>query len=273
MNQLALLVVLFFTLHLSAQESKTFIQGRVFSDTIPVENIHIINKSTNKGTISNKNGDFKIFVSINDTITFSGVQFYKETIIISKQIIDAKFIRIFLIDKINELHEVNLSPYELTGNLITDSNKVKDSVSKVKSDALNFGEMDFSIASISVAKNLDEDRLPDPTDPNMQVGGDIVGLLSMVLKPVIKEASKIGKKKRVQKEEERKYQIQLKTAPQQIREDFGDDFFIETLGISVDQIEGFILHCVEKGINNLFLKNKKIEMIDVFLSESKKYKK
>ncbi len=273
MNRLNLLLILFFTVQLYAQESNTYIQGKVLSGSTPIENIHIINRSTNKGTISNKKGNFKIYVRVNDTITFSGVQFYTKTMIISKIEIHQKFLNILLYDKINELEEVNLEYKDLSGNLLVDSKKVMDSISKIQSGALNFAIMDFSLTSISVAKQLDEDRLPDSTDPMMPLGGDILGLLSFVLKPAIKEVSKIGKKKRQQKAEEKRYQNALELLPEKIRKDLGDNFFEQTLKISTDQIDDFILYCVKNGAGELFLKNKKMEMIDVFLTESKIYNK
>jgi hypothetical protein len=68
------LVMLFGFLHLSAQEP-VLIDGFVQSDSIQLQDIHILNLSTRQGTISNLNGKFRITVSVNDTLIFSGIQF------------------------------------------------------------------------------------------------------------------------------------------------------------------------------------------------------
>ncbi|MEN8124148.1 MAG: hypothetical protein ABFR32_03385 [Bacteroidota bacterium] len=271
MNQLNLIIALFLIVNINAQDNRVLVKGIVLSDSIPIENVHILNKTSKEGTISNKKGEFKIFAKENDTLLFSDIQFYRIEIQISKQHLKSKYIIIDLLPKTNTLAEVELKAHDLTGNLTSDTKKFKDTVTKVNS-ALDFGSMDFSIPSLSVAKQLDPDKMPDPTDPNVPIGGDIIGLAAFILKPLTKEIKKIGKTKRNLKEIERIYQQNAKSAPEKIRIEFGDKFFMETLSISINQIDAFIIFCETKGIIDLYLKNKKIEMIDVFLAESKNFK-
>jgi len=58
-----------------AQILRHAIIGRISNDSISVESIHILNKNTKKGTISNQYGLFKIPVGVNDTLVFEGIQF------------------------------------------------------------------------------------------------------------------------------------------------------------------------------------------------------
>ncbi len=271
MNQLNLNFALFIIINMHAQDKRKLIKGLVLSDSIPVENVHIFNKTSKRGAISDKEGKFKIFAKENDTLLFSDIQFYRVEILISKHQFSSKTIIIDLLPKTNTLAEIELKAHDLSGDLNTDSKKLVIPEPKENSTALNFSIYDFSIPSISVSKETDSDKLDDPTDPNIPIGGDIIGLAALILKPLTKEIRKIGKTKRNLKENEKIYQQNAKSAPEKIRIEFGDPFFIETLNISIDQIDAFIIFCETKGIIGLYLKNKKIEMIEVFLEESKNF--
>ncbi len=267
MNQLNLIIILFFTLHLSAQSEQVIIHGTITNDSIILENIHVFNINSKKGAITNIKGKFKIAVQLNDTLIFSGIQFYSKKLQITNQIIERKFIQIDLLQKINTLAEVEIKAHDLTGSLFVDMKKVKDTTFRPEPTPWN---IDFR-----VLPETNRDKPPDPsklTNPNAPIGGDLIGLTLFSFKPLIKEVSKIGKTKRDIKNKERIYQKKAKTAPEEIRTEFGDDFFIKTLNIPIEQIDAFIIYCESKNIIHLFLKGKKMEMIDVFLIESKSYK-
>lgn len=271
MNQLYLTCFLLNFSWLLAQSERVIISGQVKSDKNNIENIHILNNNTKKGSISNKNGKFNIAVKLNDTLTISGIQFYTLEIKITEKIIEDKYLVISLLQKINTLAEVKIKSHNLFGNLTLDAKNFMDTIKKINPAIANINSYDLSIPSKFMAKQLDEDRLDNPTDPMAPIGGDIIGLAYFILKPAINELKKINKTKRENKQKERKYIIQTKTAPEKIRSEFGDDFFIKTLRIPVNKIDAFILYCKPKGIINLYLKNNKIQLIDVFLSESKKF--
>ncbi|QRM88119.1 hypothetical protein FG167_02395 [Lacinutrix sp. WUR7] len=89
-----------------------------------VENIHIINKTSQKFTITNAKGKFVIPVKRNDTLIVSSIQNKIETLIISIEHILSKKIIITLEEQVNELDEVVIGKM-LTGDLITDLNAVE----------------------------------------------------------------------------------------------------------------------------------------------------
>jgi len=271
MNQLNLIIILFFTLHLSAQSEQVIIRGVITNDSVFLENIHVFNTNSKKGAITNIKGVFQITAQLNDTLIFSGIQFYSKKLQITKQIIESKFIHIDLLQKINTLAEIELKAHNLYGDLSIDSKNFTDAIHKANPMALNYSE-NYNAPSNIVAKKLDPDYLPDITDPMAPIGGDLIGLTLFIFKPLIKEVSKIGKTKREIKNKERIYQKKAKTAPEEIRTEFGDDFFIKTLNIPLEQIDTFIIYCESKNIIRLFLKDKKMEMIDIFLMESKSFK-
>ena len=272
MNRLYLIIFILISIHLSAQDSGIQLLGEITSDSLAIENVHIINKSSKTGTISDQNGEFAIKVQLNDTLLFSDIQYYLLEIIITKQIIDKKYMDISLLQRINTLDEVVLKTHDLMGNLSIDSKNFKETLEKENPLALKY-DGNYKALSNIVAKKLDPEYLPDVTDPMAPIGGDLIGLTLFLFKPLIKEVSKIGKTKRDQKKKERTYQKQAIKSPDKIRDELGDSFFIHTLHISVEKIDEFIDYCKPKGIINLFLANKKMEMIDIFLEESKSFKK
>jgi len=271
MKQLTLILLLFFALSISAQKRSGVLFGKIKFDSLSVENIHIFNKNTEKGTISNKKGEFNIVVKLNDTLMISGLQFYLMEIEINEKILEKKYIEIELLQKINTLSEVEIKAHNLIGNLSIDSKKFMDTLNEANPLAVSYENIDFSVPSKFVAEQLDPDRLPDVTDPMIPVGGDLLGLASMILKPLAKEVKKIGKRKRDIKNEEREYQNNLKTVFENIRSEFGDAFFIKTLHIPLEKIDAFIIYCESYGIVDLFLKNKRIELIDLLIRESNNF--
>ena len=76
-----------------AQDVKRIpVEGQIIVDYPDLEGVTIYNLSSNKGTITNKEGEFSILVALNDKIEISALQFEKFSITISQEILDAKSI-------------------------------------------------------------------------------------------------------------------------------------------------------------------------------------
>jgi len=72
-------------MNLSAQQP-VLVAGIVKSDSVRLADIHILNLTSRKGTISNAEGEFAVTVSPNDTLIFSGIQFYTLGLVVDKKI-------------------------------------------------------------------------------------------------------------------------------------------------------------------------------------------
>ncbi|APY12053.1 hypothetical protein BWZ22_12800 [Seonamhaeicola sp. S2-3] len=94
------------------------IEGKVISKT-DVENIHVINKTAQTFTITNKGGSFKITAKVNDTLQFSSIQQGIKNVVVSKGVIVSKTMLIQLDEQVNELDEVVVGKV-LTGDLLSD---------------------------------------------------------------------------------------------------------------------------------------------------------
>ena len=94
--------------------------GRVIDQEEGVPDMHIINRSSGRATISNEGGYFSIAVSPADTLLFSAVQYKRKTLVVLKEHLEAALLLVPVEPFVNELDEVILRPYNLSGDLDKD---------------------------------------------------------------------------------------------------------------------------------------------------------
>lgn len=109
---------------LNAQENK-ILHGHISTDSLPANNIHIINTTTKQGTTSDEFGEFSLPVSINDSLLFSSVQFQHRRLRVSEEIFNSGRLDIRLYPANNELEEVRITDLRLSGVLYGDVPKIK----------------------------------------------------------------------------------------------------------------------------------------------------
>ena len=256
-----------------AQNERIIIYGKLSSDSLSVDNVHIVNQNTKIGTLSNLYGEFKIIVKGNDTVIISAIQFQREKIVITKRHLEKLQFNLKIKPEITNLDEIVVSQHNLTGNFLIDAKNAKE-IGVMNEKLLGHGAWDVDFRIMDDYDKIDGIRPPNPsklTNPNIPIGGDVIGLLGLIFNPVIKEASKIGQRKRKQKLKKRKYNEASKTASDNIRIEFGDVFFIEKLYIPLGHIDLFLEFCKSKGLIDFFLNDQKIELIDLLFKESKVY--
>ena len=81
--------------------------------------IHVINTTQNKFSITDEDGEFFIYASLNDSIYFSALQYEPKTIIVDSYMMATKSILVELVDRVTELDEVVIGKI-LTGDLRSD---------------------------------------------------------------------------------------------------------------------------------------------------------
>ena len=111
-----------FSFHLAFSQSVEIV-GQI-ETKINIENIHVINKTSQLFTITNAKGEFKIYVTLNDTLQFSSIQHKLKEVIVTQEIVSTKICLVVLDKLINELDEV-LVGRVLTGDLLSDINNVE----------------------------------------------------------------------------------------------------------------------------------------------------
>jgi hypothetical protein len=250
-KSLLFILIILFCLKIYGQTERAVIFGKIKGDSISLENIHIINKSSQKGTITNNYGEFKIPVKENDTLIFSSIQFeFKQHIVSLKELKSASIV-IHLIAKINNLDEIVVKNHDLSGFLKNDleNTNLKNQVDAFSLNLPNAGkapvtEVDFINRKINYYSK----------------GGSLNKLYGWVS----------GKKKELKKLRsiETESVILLK-----IRELVTDKYLTETLNIKKEDIPAFIEYCKSKGIIKLFQQNKKDQVIDIIIKESITFKR
>ena len=111
---------------LSAQNLFTKqIEGRVYSESDDVAATHVLNITSDKASITDLNGFFSITANLNDTLVFSAIQFKKKTMVVTQNVLESKLLYVPLEDALNELNEVIVMPYNLTGDMTLDLDRME----------------------------------------------------------------------------------------------------------------------------------------------------
>ncbi|PTM10357.1 MAG: hypothetical protein DA407_03815 [Bacteroidetes bacterium] len=126
MNRLRLLIILLFPLSIIAQ-NESFVKGKIVeAGTIsPLENVNIVNLNKVIGTATDKNGEFEIRVSVNDTLHLSYLGFKSIKVRVTNDWVNfGSIATIELTELALALEEVVVSQMKLTGYLELDIQQV-----------------------------------------------------------------------------------------------------------------------------------------------------
>ncbi|WP_299245899.1 hypothetical protein [uncultured Aquimarina sp.] len=121
----ALYFVIFLLSFFGFSQNESIIRGKIVTDTLQSESINIINVTKGIGTISDGVGFFQIKATKGDTIIFSSVQHQRKAHIVTKRDLKKADLSIRLEIKVNELDEVMVSKYDLTGESKEDVKKIE----------------------------------------------------------------------------------------------------------------------------------------------------
>ena len=250
MNQLYVLPFLFICFLASAQENRIVISGEVKNDSIPIENAHIINKTSRKGSVSNAAGQFKISVTDKDTLIISDIQYQDRIIMVTQDHLLTKFIEINMLELTNELDEVVVQQFDDMSEELGLPNAGKKPLNKLERNLNHYSQKSTPIVIL-------EALLFKP-------GGidDIYNIVS-------------GNRKRDRKLkqliEEDQLNEQKSSYVKILRNEFQDDFFIKEVKIQENEIDSYIYFCLSKGIGPLYEKGRLIEVIDILIKSKQAY--
>ena len=261
MRKYLILILLFNSLHLLGQK-KIFLHGMLRDSTSLLKNVHIVNLNTEKGTFSNDYGQYRIVVSLGDTLRFSSVEYETVKKTITDRIYFSKKLNLVLKNKNYVLNEIVVKKHDLTGNLSIDRKKVpEDTIATMGKNLSNLID-DISKKSQKGILNKpskkdsklaeESKRNTDPTKSfnGLDLGSIVGGLISLIPKNKSKKKSK-------------KKSIQL--LKNSILSDFGYDFF-DQLNIPDDEIYAFLNYCSKFNIEELYEQESKLNLIK-FLEE------
>ena len=208
-----------------------------------VEGINIYNKSSQKGTITSNTGEFEIMVAENDRVFISAMQFQRFTVIIDEGIIKHKKMFIYLNPVVNQLDEVIIRPFDLSGNIVADVRRVNltgiNHGWDLSYENLEFGYEFAADAQTSVKGNKAEEAY---FNGPVQGGGDILGLASMFFKK--------------DKKTERQVISEKELVTDAVQKRFGNTYISKTFNIPEDKVNEFIYFVEENGLDKKLLKAK-----------------
>lgn len=98
--------------------------GKVESE-LNVENIHVINKTAQKFTVTNVLGEFTIVAKLNDTLVLTSIQHKQVSFLVDEDMIINKIVLVELEQQVNSLDEVVIGKV-LSGNMLLDVGNVED---------------------------------------------------------------------------------------------------------------------------------------------------
>jgi len=130
MQKTLLFLFLLGTIYSFGQETKPskkhVLRGIIIDGELkkPLANTHVINLNSVTGSVSNRNGSFKISVRENDTLYFSYIGYQSIKLKISKDLLKGNDLEIAMYELPVDLEEVMVRPYQLIGVLEVDAKNV-----------------------------------------------------------------------------------------------------------------------------------------------------
>lgn len=263
MKSKVLIFLMLLSLTVTAQDvNRVLFRGIVVADSLDVENIVVRNITSKRITITDNKGNFSLFVKEKDTLVFSAIAFNSSVLIINKSHLENEneIVKIRLSVKVNELDEVVVRPYTLTGNLEADSKNLKIKTVDVDEKKIDFSnpypkynKVDNSLAQIT------------PGSGNSFSAIDFVALGKKAYKAVFNPKPK----------EKKIEYVTEKIFSEGVKEKFDSQFFTETLKLKPEEIDLFLAYCDDTTPDSRALLNpkKEFELIDFLQKKSEEYHK
>mgnify|MGYP006141999963 FL=1 len=223
---------------LGFSQNDTIIKGKIVSESNLLEDIHVINLTENKGTVTDSRGYFQIKAKVSDTLQFSAVNLKANRYVIKANDLAKQLLFIPMESLINELDEVAIIHYK-------NINAV--SLGIVPANQRTYTPAERKLAAAEDFKWYSPLLIPLG---GMSVDGlinSISGRTSMLKKELVIE---------------RKEMLQAKTSDY-----FERSYFVETLNIPEDYVDGFMFYIVENERYTRAMKDKNKTMATFILSE------
>ena len=228
-----------------AQNKLVKLEGTVKSDSIVLQDINVINLTSNLGTSSDKYGNYTIYASIGDSILFSSIVYRRRIIKISKSHVESKTLIVYLEQGTNELDEVEIRQ------------KIRLNLGKISVPKGTILDND----NIALKKAPNSRKFTDPTYGNS--GVDFVEISKLL-------TNKIFQKRKARKDEEKDIKKQKQIFLENILKNEGRDFFTVHLNIKEEEIYLFLDYCKDNGLSN-FYKSDEFLIKNFIIKQSKNY--
>lgn len=230
------------------------------------EGINVYNVSSQKGTITKPDGTFEIEVAENDRVEITALQYQSFTVVIDKGIVEERKMNIFMNPAINQLDEVVVRPYDLSGNINVDVKKIPTytvtqdlGLSKYN---LQYGRDLAPDKQSKISGNAAEEALHGNT---LKDGVNILGILGGVAQLLFPKGEKITLVERQENE---------RVMDNNIQQRFSREFIASNFGIPEEKAVDFLYFAQENGmVQRLLQSENEMELMEFLLAKSEEYKK
>lgn len=238
------------------------LQGRVTSADKDVVGVVVQNVTAGEAVITDLDGNFSIQVRVNDTLLFSAVHFLRKSLPVTEALYQSNFVEVPMQEFVNELKEVVVTPYDLTGDLTKDIDRVtleKD----VTAEALNLPNAHRRIPT------QNERKLQEASSMSMTAGGGLGGAGGgMSLNPIINAITGRTKMLKNRVKVDKTY-----AQTQEVQGFYTDSFFVSTLKIPMEKIDDFMYFCeVDEDFQTALLSEDKLRILDIMIQKSRAYR-
>ena len=239
MRKLSILIFLLSTIWAVAQEGNRIpLRGKVLYRNSNVVNENVINATSEEATITDENGQFLILVKEGDRLVFTAVNYQLQVVVITPEIINNNRLVVEVVEKVQELEEV----------VVTPDNQEKF----LEMQNEDFKGYEYEIDRGTKTQNIALDR----SVTGMQDGLNFVN----IFKALFKSRKEKG---------EDKPQIKISEVLRQV---YDDRFFVVDLKLPPERIDEFLLYCDDKiPSNELLKKENEFQLIDFLVTHSRDY--
>lgn len=233
------------------------LKGKVYNKDKDVVGVAVQNITANRAVITDLDGNFSILVRLNDTLVFSAVQFKRKILPVNEALFNTNFITVPLEEFVNELKEVVVTPYNLSGDLNQDL------------DGLQL-EKDVSAEALGLPNA--HQKIPTQSERKLQQATygkfNVAMILSPPLDPIINAIT--GRTKML------KNRVKVDKAyarTQRVQDFYVDSLFIATLKIPIANIDDFMYFCeVDEEFQKTVDDGDKLKIWDFLILKSRAYR-
>lgn len=223
-------ILLFAFTTMQAQEifGKKIVEGKVLSaSNEDVSGVHVFNQSTIKATITAQDGFFTIAAVKGDTLIFTAVQLKRKEIVVSEAMLNASIIYVNVEPSLEELDEVVVRPYNLSGYLGNDIDELKTGPVVTAST--------LGLPGANVKRMMQSERLlAEAAMPKFNVAM----LVSLPVNPLINAITGRTKMLKERVARDKKYNL-----TQRITAMFEDPMYQKQLKLQPEQMDDFMYFC------------------------------
>ena len=228
------------------------LRGRILESEVGVTNVHILNLSANEATISDAQGYFRIPAKAGDTLLLSAIRYQRKTFLVDTEMLRATLLNIEMEPFVNQLDEVVLFPYNLSGDLD------KDLLNVPVEETVTASSLGLPNANAKI-KTQSERKLFEATTGS--------GLIP--LNPVINAITGRTRMLKRRLARDRAYQ-----QTEQVRSRYPDTLFVRELGIPQIRIPDFMYFCeVDPAFSPLATSGDRLQMWEFLRGKSREYRK